>query len=239
MALFQTLVEFQRTIYLALAEQIKLLSAGGGWLAFMAFLPMGVLFGAAHALTPGHSKAVLATYLAGSEAKVARGLLVSLTLSFTHVTIAVLIAVLSLPLVSIALGSVGRAPLLEDISRGLLGLIGAWMVWRALRHRHHHKHEGEVVGVMAGLVPCPLTLFVMTFAIVRGVPVAGLLFAGTMMIGVAITLCSVAVLSILLRESLMHFVESRPRLFDAITRAIEGIAGAALVALAVHEILLR
>ncbi|RUX28845.1 ABC transporter permease [Mesorhizobium sp. M7A.F.Ca.US.011.01.1.1] len=239
MALFQTLVEFQRTIYLALAEQIKLLSAGGGWLAFMAFLPMGVLFGAAHALTPGHSKAVLATYLAGSEAKVARGLLVSLTLSFTHVTIAVLIAVLSLPLVSIALGSVGRTPLLEDISRGLLGLIGAWMVWRALRHRHHHKHEGEVVGVMAGLVPCPLTLFVMTFAIVRGVPLAGVLFAGTMMIGVAITLCSVAVLSILLRESLMRFVESRPRLFDAITRAIEGIAGAALVALAVHEILLR
>lgn len=190
-------------------------------------------------LRQGHSKAVLATYLAGSEAKVARGLLVSLTLSFTHVTIAVLIAVLSLPLVSIALGSVGRAPLLEDISRGLLGLIGAWMVWRALRHRHHHKHEGEVVGVMAGLVPCPLTLFVMTFAIVRGVPVAGLLFAGTMMIGVAITLCSVAVLSILLRESLMHFVESRPRLFDAITRTIEGLAGAALVALAVHEILLR
>ncbi|MER9412235.1 sulfite exporter TauE/SafE family protein [Mesorhizobium sp. M0589] len=237
--MFQTLVEFQRTIYLTLAEQIKLLSAGGGWLAFMTFLPMGVLFGVAHALTPGHSKAVLATYLAGSEAKVARGLLVSLTLSFTHVTIAVLIAVLSLPLVSIALGSVGRAPLLEDISRGLLGLIGAWMVWRALRHRHHHKHEGEVVGVMAGLVPCPLTLFVMTFAIVRGVPVAGLLFAGTMMIGVAITLCSVAVLSILLRESLMHFVESRPRLFDAITRTIEGFAGAALVALAIHEILLR
>jgi nickel/cobalt exporter len=239
MAMFQILVEFQCTIYLALADQIKLLSAGGGWLAFMTFLPMGILFGAAHALTPGHSKAVLATYLAGSEAKVARGLLVSLTLSFTHVMIAVLIAVLSLPLVSIAFGSVGRAPLLEDISRGLLGLIGAWMVWRALRHRHQHKHEGEVVGMMAGLVPCPLTLFVMTFSIVLGVPVAGLLFAGTMMIGVAITLCGVAILSILLRESLMHFVESRPRLFDAITRTIEGFAGAALVALAAHEILLR
>jgi nickel/cobalt exporter len=122
--MFLTLVEIQRAIYTALAEQIKLLSAEGDWLAFLAFLPMGILFGAVHALTPGHSKAVLATYLAGSEAKIARGLLVSLTLSFTHVTIAVLIAVLSLPLVSIALGSVGRAPLLEDISRGLLGLIG-------------------------------------------------------------------------------------------------------------------
>ncbi|MER8791827.1 ABC transporter permease [Mesorhizobium sp. M0983] len=234
--MFQMLVEFQRTIYLALAEQIKLLSAGGGWLAFMAFLPMGVLFGAAHALTPGHSKAVLATYLAGSDAKVSRGLLVSMTLSFTHVTIAVLIAALSLPLVSIALGSVGRAPLLEDVSRGLLGLIGVWMLWRALSHGHHHKHEGEAVGVMAGLIPCPLTLFVMTFAISRGVPVAGILFAITMMVGVALTLSCVAVLSILFRERLVHFFDSRPRLFDIISRTIEGIAGLILAGVAVWQI---
>jgi nickel/cobalt transporter (NicO) family protein len=168
---------------------------------------------------------VLATYLAGSEAKIGRGLAVSLTLSFTHVTIAVLIAVLSLPLVSIALGSVGRAPLLEDISRGLLGLIGAWMLWRALSHVHHHyKHEGAAVGVMAGLV--------MTFAIARGVPAAGILFAATMMVGVALTLSCVAILSILLRERLVHFVEGRPLLFEAITRSIEGLAGAALLALA-------
>ncbi|MER8522166.1 sulfite exporter TauE/SafE family protein [Mesorhizobium sp. M0644] len=236
--MFQILVEFQRTIYLALAEQIKLLSAGGDWLAFMAFLPMGVLFGAAHALTPGHSKAVLATYLAGSDAKVSRGLLVSTTLSVTHVTIAVVIAVLSLPLVSIALGSVGRAPLLEDVSRGLLGLIGLWMIGRALRHGHHHKHEGEAVGIMAGLIPCPLTLFVMTFAISSGVPVAGILFALTMMAGVALTLSTVAVLSILFRERLVHFFESRPRLFDAISRSIEGVAGLVLAGVALWQIAL-
>ena len=237
--MFQQIVAVQREIYLALAEQIKLVATDGNWLAFLGFLPMGIFFGAVHALTPGHSKAVLATYLAGSEAKIARGLLTSLTLSFTHVTIAVLIALLSLPVVSIALGSVGRAPLLEDISRGLLALIGAWMLWRALRHGHHHQHEGEAVGVMAGLIPCPLTLFVMTFAITRGVPVAGLLFAGTMMIGVAITLSGVAVLSILLRERLVRFVEGRPRLFETITRSIEGVAGAALIGLALHEVFLR
>jgi ABC-type nickel/cobalt efflux system permease component RcnA len=239
MAMLQTLVALQRDIYLALAEQIKLLSAQGNWLGFLAFLPMGVFFGAVHALTPGHSKAVLATYLAGSEAKIARGLLTSVTLSFTHVTIAVLIAVLSLPVVSIALGSVGRAPLLEDISRGLLGLIGAWMLWRALTHGQHHKHEGEAVGVMAGLIPCPLTLFVMTFAIARGVPAAGILFAGTMMIGVALTLSGVAILSILLRERLLNFVKGRPRLFNAIVRSVEGLAGAALIALALHEVFVR
>ncbi|MER8593639.1 ABC transporter permease [Mesorhizobium sp. M1182] len=234
--MFQTLVEFQRTIYLTLGEQIKLLAAGGNWLAFMAFLPMGVLFGAAHALTPGHSKAVLATYLAGSDAKVSRGLLVSITLSFTHVTIAVLIAALSLPLVSIALGSVGRAPLLEHISRGLLGLIGVWMIWRALSHSHHHRHEGEAVGVTAGLIPCPLTLFAMTFAISRGVPAAGALFAVTMMVGVALTLSCVAVLSILFRERLVQFFARQPRLFETISRAIEGAAGLALAGVAVWQI---
>ncbi|MER9757528.1 sulfite exporter TauE/SafE family protein [Mesorhizobium sp. M0166] len=234
--MFQTLVEFQRTIYLTLGEQIKLLSAGGNWLAFVAFLPMGVVFGAAHALTPGHSKAVLATYLAGSDAKVSRGLLVSITLSFTHVTIAVLIAALSLPLVSIALGSVGRAPLLEHISRGLLGLIGVWMLWRALSHSHHHRHEGEAVGVMAGLIPCPLTLFAMTFAISRGVPVAGVLFAITMMVGVALTLSCVAVLSILFRERLVQFFARQPRLFETISRTIEGAAGLALAGVAVWQI---
>ena len=45
-SMFQTLVEIQRTIYTALAEQIKLLSAEGDWLAFLAFLPMGIFFGA-------------------------------------------------------------------------------------------------------------------------------------------------------------------------------------------------
>ena len=159
-----------------------------------------------------------------------------MTLSFTHVTIAVLIAVLSLPLVSIALGSVGRAPLLEDVSRGLLGLIGLWMLWRALSHGRHHKHEGEAVGVMAGLIPCPLTLFVMTFAISRGVPAAGILFAITMMAGVALTLSCVAVLSIVFRERLVHFFDSRPRLFGIISRTIEGLAGVVLAGVAVWQI---
>ncbi|RWN24184.1 sulfite exporter TauE/SafE family protein [Mesorhizobium sp.] len=233
--MFQILIEFQRTIYLAVGEQIKLLSVGGDWLAFMAFLPMGIVFGAAHALTPGHSKAVLATYLAGSDAKVPRGLLVSITLSFTHVMIAVLIAVLSLPLVSIALGSVGRAPLLEDVSRGLLGLIGVWMLWRALSRGRHHKHEGEAVGAVAGLIPCPLTLFVMTFAMSRGIPGAGILFAITMMVGVALTLSCVAVLSILFRERLMDFFAGKP--LEIISRTIEGAAGLALAGVAVWQIM--
>jgi nickel/cobalt transporter (NicO) family protein len=49
----------------------------------------------------------------------------------------------------------------------------------------HRKHEGEVFGFFAGLIPCPLTLFVMSLATARGAPAAGLVFAVAMMAGVA------------------------------------------------------
>lgn len=239
--MLQDIVSLQREIYQAFADQIRTFAAGGGWAAYFAYLPMGILFGAVHTLTPGHSKAVLATYLTGNPLSLARGLTVSLTLSFTHVVMSVLIALLSLPLVSIALGSVGRTPLLEDISRGLLGLIGLWMLYRAFRRpAHGHDHgEGALVGFMAGLVPCPLTLFVMTFAISRGVPEAGIAFAVTMMAGVALVLATVAAATVLFRQQVMHLIKCRPILFDRITRGVEGGAGLVLTLIALRELLWR
>jgi nickel/cobalt transporter (NicO) family protein len=140
---------------------------------------MGTVFGAAHALTPGHSKTVLAAYLAGSPPGLARRFGVSLSLSFTQVNMSALIALLSLSLVSVVPGSAGRAPLPEVVSRRLLSLIGVWMLCRATRRTPHgHSHgDGLGVGIVAGLVPCPLTLFVMAFAISRGVPQAGVALA--------------------------------------------------------------
>jgi nickel/cobalt exporter len=238
---FQALIDIQRDIYLALAEHIKMFAAGGGWSAFLTFLPLGVVFGAVHAMTPGHSKALLATYLTGSSAGVGRGLLVSTALSFTHVTMAVLIAWFSLPLVSRMLGSAGDTPALENLSRGLLGIIGAWMLWSALFRPPHTHGEGEglAVGMMAGLIPCPLTLFVMSFAMSRGVPVAGVLFAAVMMLGVMLTLSFTAVTVILFRQQVTRLLVERPRLVAGLSKGIEAAAGLILVAVAAREIALE
>ena len=239
--MFQALIDIQRDIYLALAEHIKAFAAGGSWSAFLAFLPLGVVFGAVHAMTPGHSKALLATYLTGSSAGLGRGLAVSLTLSFVHVTTAVLIAWFSLPLVSRMLGSAGDAPILENLSRGLLGLIGLWMLWSAF-FRPPHAHgdgEGLSVGVMAGLAPCPLTLFVMSFAMARGVPVAGVMFAAVMMIGVSITLSATALTAVVFRNQVVKLFSRHPKLIAGATKTIEAIAGTILMVVAVREIMFR
>ncbi|TWA26029.1 ABC-type nickel/cobalt efflux system permease component RcnA [Sinorhizobium medicae] len=239
--MLQAIVDIQRDIYLAFAEHIKTFANGGGWTAFLAFLPMGIVFGAVHAMTPGHSKAVLATYLTGASAGMRRGLVVSLALSATHVTMAVVIALFSLPLVSVMLGSAGSAPLLEDVSRGLLGLIGAWMLWSAFfRPPHvHGEGEGVAVGFMAGLIPCPLTLFVMTFAMSRGVPEAGIMFALVMMTGVAITLSSVALATVFFRTQIEKLLETRHALLTKVSKAVEAVTGLTLVIIAMREIFIR
>lgn len=233
----QFIFDVQREIHGQVSQYIRQLSGENDWLLLLSMLPMGIVFGAVHALTPGHSKMVLASYVAGTPVSMLKALLVSMSLSFTHVTMAVLIAVFSLPLVSVAIGSAGQTPALENISRGLLILIGLWMVWRALRHASHHAHEGKAVGFIAGLIPCPLTLFVMTLAIARGVPEAGLAFAAGMMAGVGITLSAVALSAAVFRLQLTRLLETRPKLMTQVSRAIEGLGGAVLIAIAAHQIM--
>ena len=231
--MFQEIVTLQQEIYGVLAGEIRTFAGEGDWLAFASFVPLGIAFGAVHALMPGHSKSVLALYLAGSPADIVRGLATALVLSLTHVGMAVLIVLFALPVVSAVLGSAGRAPLLEDISRGFLGLIGFWMLWRAFRppRVRHHAAEGMSVGVIAGLIPCPLTLFIMTYSVSRGAPEVGLVFAAVMMVGVATTLCGVACASIFARQGIMRLVATRPILVERAMRSLEGCAGVTFLAL--------
>src|SRR3954465_8416142 len=169
------LFTIQRWINTAITADLSAFAATRTWSALMAVLPLGIVFGAAHALTPGHGKTVLATYLAGSRLAVIRGIAVAGVLSLTHVGSAVVLALTAAPLIQKTLGGAGRAPLLEDLSRGLLAVIGLWLVVPTLRKQPHlHPHrEGLMVGVVAGLIPCPLTLFTMFFSPSRGGPAAG------------------------------------------------------------------
>jgi ABC-type nickel/cobalt efflux system permease component RcnA len=225
----------QREIYAQVSTYISQFAALGDWASLLAVLPLGILFGAAHALTPGHSKLVLASYVAGSPIGLVQALVTSITLSFTHVTMSVIIVVFSLPLISRSLTSIGQAPSLEMLSRGILILIGVWMIVGSLRVSHHHAHEGKAVGFVAGLVPCPLTLFVMTFAMSRGVPQAGLAFAVAMLIGVALTLSAVALATVFIRERVLHILQKYPHAMSRVSRALEGVAGLALLLVAVSE----
>ena len=73
-----------------------------------------------------------------------------------------------------------------------------------------------MLGVIAGLVPCPLTLFAMFLALSRGVPEAGLIFAVAMMAGVGATLALVATATVLARQWIVYLMGRHGRSIDSI-----------------------
>jgi ABC-type nickel/cobalt efflux system permease component RcnA len=151
----------------------------------------------------------------------------------------VVLALAAAPILTGTLGGVGRAPVLEDISRGLLALIGLWFLFRALRGRTHEHREGIAVGIVAGLVPCPLTLFAMFLALSRGVLEAGLTFALAMMVGVGLTLAGVAALVVGARERTVLLIARHGGSVEKTARALEACTGMLLIAVGVLELLRR
>src|SRR5215210_8206798 len=103
------LIGLQRWINVSITADLGAFAASRDWAALLAVLPLGVVFGAVHALTPGHGKTVLATYLAGSRLAVLRGVGVAGALSLTHIGSAVMIALVAAPLITRTLGGADRA----------------------------------------------------------------------------------------------------------------------------------
>lgn len=230
------LIALQRWIYAALTANLGAFAATRDWMALAAVLPAGVLFGAIHALTPRHGKSILASYLFGTRLATLRATAVAAVLAMTHVGSAVVLALIAVPLVTRTLGGVGRAPALEFLSRGILVTIGLWLIVRAWSGRSHLHGEGLAVGFVTGLIPCPLTLFVMFAALSRGVPEAGLVFAVAMMLGVLTTLTGVAILTVFMRDRMVSFTAHYGASIDSLTRLLDGAAGVLLIALSLLEL---
>ena len=76
----------------------------------------------------------------------------------------------------------------------------------------------------------------MSLAISRGVPQAGLTFAIAMMMGVGATLCSVALLTVFCRDALLRVIAAHGRSLERFTRLLDGLTGALLLALGIYTL---
>jgi ABC-type nickel/cobalt efflux system permease component RcnA len=123
------------------------------------------------------------------------------------------------------------------LSWGLLMVIGLWFLIRAMRGRPHAHHEGVMVGFVAGLIPCPLTLFVMVYALSHAVPAAGLTFAAAMLIGIALTLSAVTLAVILAREGVVYLLDRHDGSIARLSRALDLASGLLLVVIGSMELL--
>ena len=151
-------------------------------LTLLTGISIAALFGLVHAFMPGHGKTVLVSYFLGRPSKVVAGLGASIILVLTHVGSAVVLVLTGFIVIRGTIGGAGRAPKFETASAPFIVLIGIWLLYNAVRHRHNNNPttDGRVLAFVTGLVPCPLTTFIMVYAVSNGIIVAGLLLTAGM-----------------------------------------------------------
>jgi len=186
-------------------------------------LAIALFWGAAHAFSPGHGKAIIAAYLVGSRGTPRHALLLGLTVTVTHT-----IGVFALGLVTLSLSEFilpeQLYPWLNLVSALLIVAVGAsvlrWRLreWRdGKAHDHHHGHAHEHgcgchghdradsalsrrrllgVGISGGIIPCPTALVVLLAAISLHRVGYGLVLIVAFSIGLAAAMSGIGLLAI-------------------------------------------
>jgi nickel/cobalt exporter len=170
--------------------------AASGQSVLLVLLLAAFGWGALHALSPGHGKAMVAAYLVGTRGKPRHAVALGATVTVTHT-----IGVFALGVVALALS---QYVLPEDLypwltlASGLLVVaVGAAVLRSRVRKakHHHHAHHHDLgwrgilgMGTAAGLIPCPSALVVLLAAISQHEVGLGLLLIVAFSLGLAATL---------------------------------------------------
>ena len=201
-------------------------------------LAIAAFWGAAHALTPGHGKAIVAGYLVGTKGRPIDAVLLGGIVTLTHT-----VGVFALGFVTLLLSQFIVPETLYPwltLTSGLLVVgVGASVLWKRARgkghHHHHHDHHHEHklerrglvgVGLAAGILPCPSALVVLLSAIALHRIGFGLALIVAFSLGLAATITSIGLVAVLAKRAF-----SRISLDGPLIRLLP--AASALVILAV------
>ena len=102
-------------------------------------LGVAFLLGAAHALTPGHGKTIVAAYLVGSRGTLKHAVFLGAMVTFTHTVSVFLLGLATLFLFQYVVPQ-NVIQVLGAVSGLSIVAIGGWMLFTRLRHQHQHRH---------------------------------------------------------------------------------------------------
>ncbi len=223
------IVALQRWLYGSMASGLGDVAGGQPRAVFLA-MAAAILFGAVHALMPGHGKMVLVSYHLGQKTTLAQSIANGSILALTHVGLALVLVLAGFAVISRAFAYGGRTPQFETASGILVALIGTFLLWRALKGSHDTQTEdgGKTLAFVTGLIPCPLTTFIMSYALARGLLAAGLAVTAAMTLGMIVTIAGVTLTATLARGRFMSLLARTEGWRHRAGQVLE-IAGAAMV----------
>ena len=223
-------------------------ASGDGVLVLLLLVSAG--WGALHALSPGHGKAMVAAYLVGTRGGPREAVALGATVTVTHT-----LGVFALGAVTLALSQYilpeDLYPWLTLVSGLLVVAVGAGVLrarWRDARrpaaphshhhhhdhdhdhhHHHHHPPEGGWKGVIgmgasAGLIPCPSALVVLLGAISQHQVALGMLLIVAFSLGLAATLTGLGLAVVYARR-----LTSRVDVTGNLARALPALSAVVIV----------
>ena len=220
-------------------------------------LLVALFWGAAHAFSPGHGKAIVAGYLVGTRGRIRDAVLLGLIVTVTHTS-----GVFALGGVTLLLSAfivpeqlypwLNLASALLVVGVGLTILRWRLRVWRrgtslapAHEHEYHehgpHDHHGHDhthatgrhagllgIGISAGIIPCPTALVVLLAAISLQRVGYGLLLILAFSVGLAVAVTSIGLVAVLARRTF-----SRVSFDGAVVRVLPAVSAVVVLALGV------
>ncbi len=222
-------------------------------LVILASLALALFWGAAHALSPGHGKTIVAAYLVGRRGTPWHAALLGLIVTATHT-----IGVFALGLVTLALSQVfvpdRLYPWLNLVSGLLVVGIGASVLRARFRHarahahghdHHHHDHTHDhdrrglvAVGISGGLLPCPSALVVLLAAIALHRIAFGLVLILAFSLGLALSITCVGLAAVLAKRAFSRwsFDGRLIKVLPAVSAAVIVVAGLVMTVHAVPKV---
>jgi nickel/cobalt exporter len=228
-------------------------AAGRGVLVLLLLGALG--WGALHALSPGHGKAMVAAYLIGTRGNARDAVALGATVTVTHT-----IGVFALGLVTLALSQYVLPeqlyPWLTLVSGLMVVAVGGSVLRSRLKHRRHdhshqhdhpHPHHGDPtgrrgvlsMGAAAGLLPCPSALVVLLAAISQHEVALGMLLIVAFSVGLAGTLSGLGLVVVHARRFVPPRVAASrgARLLPPLSAVFVVVLGLVLAARAVPNVM--
>ena len=230
----RALLGLQREIQQSLASEFRIIGASSASFAPLGLMSTAFAFGIVHAVTPGHGKAVVASYFLGQGGMARRGVAMSAKVIATHVLSAIALVTAATFVIDVSVGlRPADFPAVRLISYAGVAMVGSWLLWRALRRAGGASlaapatREGALP-YFAGLSPCPLTTIIMVVALANGMVMLGLLVSLSMALGMIVTVSLFALAVILCRRLLLDYLRRHAAHVERIARGLE-ILGATAV----------
>ena len=132
----------QQEFYGSMSGALRNIRTGSATTAAWTLMLLSFGYGIFHAAGPGHGKTVISAWLLATEHELKRGVVIAFLSSIIQAVVAiVLVSVLLLVVASAGKTAKDVAGFLESASYAMIGAMGLYLIWTALRPHGHHEHH--------------------------------------------------------------------------------------------------